>query len=111
MNITSVPVRNVVSRAMPADAGPLLTTKKQSSNKLGPPFKVLLHNDMNKREYVVKVLVKVVQELTIEHALGVMQEAHVNGLALVTSTAQDRAEQYVEGLRGHGLTSSLEPDM
>lgn len=37
------------------------------------------------------------------------QEAHVNGLALVTMCAQETAERYVESLRMNGLISTLEP--
>jgi hypothetical protein len=44
----------------------------------GPMYKVLLHNDnMNKREYVVKVLLKVVEGMTVDDAVNVMHEAHV----------------------------------
>lgn len=76
-----------------------------------PLYKVLLHNDnSNKREYVVKVLLKVVDGLTVDDAVHVMNEAHLQGLALVTVAAQETAEQYVAGLRRNGLTSTLEPD-
>lgn len=37
------------------------------------------------------------------------QEAHINGLALVTMCAQETAERYVESLRMNGLISTLEP--
>jgi ATP-dependent Clp protease adaptor protein ClpS len=44
-----------------------------------PLYKVLLHNDnSNKREYVVKVLLKVVDGLTVDDAVNVMNEAHIN---------------------------------
>ena len=43
-----------------------------------PLYKVLLHNDnSNKREYVVKVLLKVVDGLTVDDAVNVMNEAHL----------------------------------
>ena len=39
---------------------------------------MLLHNDnSNKREYVVKVLLKVVDGLTVDDAVNVMNEAHL----------------------------------
>ncbi len=38
-----------------------------------------------------------------------LQEAHINGLALVTMCAQEVAERYVESLRLNGLISTLEP--
>ena len=44
----------------------------------GPLYRVLLHNDnSNKREYVVKVLLKVVDGMTVDDAVNVMHEAHV----------------------------------
>lgn len=73
-------------------------------------YKVLLHNDnYNRREYVVKVLLKVVDCITVDDAVNVMQEAHTNGLAMVIACGQDEAEGYVEGLRLNGLVSTLEP--
>ena len=37
-------------------------------------YKVMLHNDsVNRREYVVRVLLKVVKGLTVEDAVNVMQ--------------------------------------
>jgi ATP-dependent Clp protease adaptor protein ClpS len=73
-------------------------------------YRVLLHNDnMNRREYVVQALMKVVDGMTLEDAISVMQEAHINDIALVTVTSQERAEEYVTGLRRNGLTSTLEP--
>lgn len=38
------------------------------------------------------------------------QEAHLNGLALVTCCAQEVAETYCQGLRNNGLTVTMEPD-
>lgn len=71
---------------------------------------MLLHNDnVNRRDYVVKVLVKVVEGFTRDDATAVMEEAHGSGLALVTACAQDVAEEYCESLRGNGLISTLEP--
>lgn len=45
----------------------------------------------------------------MEDALNVMQEAHHNGLALVTVCAQDQAEDICEGMRSSGLISTIEP--
>eukprot|EP00877_Chromochloris_zofingiensis_P014099 jgi/Chrzof1/8943/Cz03g30050.t1_CLPS1 len=70
----------------------------------------MLHNDnYNRREYVVKVLLKTVDGLTVDDAVVVMQEAHESGVALVVACAQDQAEEYVEVLRLNGLISTLEP--
>jgi len=69
-----------------------------------------LHNDnYNRREYVVKILLKIVEGMTVDDAVNVMQEAHESGIALVVACAQDKAENYVEGLRLNGLISTMEP--
>jgi ATP-dependent Clp protease adaptor protein ClpS len=39
-----------------------------------------------------------------------MMEAHVSGLALVITCAQEHAEFYSETLNNHGLSSTIEPD-
>lgn len=70
----------------------------------------MLHNDAtNRREYVVRVLLKVVKALTLDVAMNVMQLAHQYGLACVITCAQEEAEKYCEGLRYNGLTSTVEP--
>lgn len=93
-----------------AVADPVSKKGTESLKKKSPIYKVLLHNDnYNKREYVVKVLMKIVQTITVEDAINVMQEAHIAGLALVIACAQDEAETYCEGLRLNGLIASLEP--
>ncbi|CAK9859360.1 unnamed protein product [Sphagnum jensenii] len=80
--------------------------KKQVS----PPYRVMLHNDnFNKREYVVQVLMKVIPGMTVDIAVNVMQEAHVNGLAVVIICPQHDAEEHCMQLRNNGLLSSIEP--
>jgi ATP-dependent Clp protease adaptor protein ClpS len=70
----------------------------------------MLHNDnFNRREYVVTVLMKVVDGVTVDDAVNIMQEAHINGLACVITCPQEDAERYCEGLRGNGLVASVEP--
>lgn len=82
----------------------------EGASKRPPSYRVLLHNDdVNRREYVVKVLIKVVEAFTVEDAMVVMQEAHESGMALVVACAQDKAETYVEDLRLNGLISTMEP--
>lgn len=55
-------------------------------------LQVLLHNDpYNKREYVVRVLIKVIDGFDMSDALRVMQEAHENNVAVVVSCPQVRA--------------------
>lgn len=58
---------------------------------------------------VVSVLMKVVDGMTVDDAVNVMNEAHTNGLACVIVCSQTDAERYCEGLRGNGLISSIEP--
>eukprot|EP00958_Prasinococcus_capsulatus_P028445 scaffold6740_cov350-Prasinococcus_capsulatus_cf.AAC.1 len=54
----------------------------------------MLHNDdVNRREYVVQVLLKVIDGLTVDDAVNVMQEAHVNGLACVIQCGQEQVGQ------------------
>lgn len=61
-------------------------------------------------EYVVQVLIQTVPSLTQPQALNIMMEAHTNGLALVITCDLEPAEFYCETLKGHGLTSTIEPD-
>lgn len=76
-----------------------------------PLYRVLLHNDnSNRREYVVKILLKVIDGMTVDNAVGIMQKAHLDGLALVALVAQSTAEEYCAGLRRNGLTATLEPE-
>ncbi|GMQ11222.1 hypothetical protein CsSME_00053939 [Camellia sinensis var. sinensis] len=80
------------------------------SRKMSPPYRVLLHNDnYNKREYVVQVLMKVIPGMTVDNAVNIMQEAHINGMSVVIICAQVDAEDHCMQLRGNGLLSSVEP--
>lgn len=95
----------------PTSTTPDSEKKSRTARKRPPMYRVILHNDnFNRREYVVQVLLKVVDGLTVDDAVNVMQEAHMNGLSLVTCCAQEVAEQYCQGLRNNGLTSTIEPD-
>ncbi|GAB2226569.1 hypothetical protein Droror1_Dr00022379 [Drosera rotundifolia] len=82
----------------------------RKTRKIAPPYRVLLHNDdFNKREYVVKVLMKVIPGMTLDNAVNIMQEAHQNGMSVVIICGQVDAEQHCKQLRGNGLLSSIEP--
>ncbi|GER51588.1 ATP-dependent Clp protease adapter protein clpS [Striga asiatica] len=82
----------------------------RKSRKMSPPYRVLLHNDdQNKREYVVQVLMKVIDGMTLDNAVNIMQEAHYNGMSVVIVCGQEDAEEYCMQLRGNGLLSSIEP--
>ena len=76
-----------------------------------PIYRLLLHNDdFNQRDYVVAVLLKVVDVIDINDARSIMEESHNEGTALVVACAQEQAETYCQGLRAAGLKSSIEPD-
>jgi hypothetical protein len=48
--------------------------RTESSKKKPPIYKVMLHNDnYNRREYVVKILLKTIEGLTVDDAVNVMQ--------------------------------------
>ena len=71
----------------------------------------MLHNDdFNSMEHVVETLTQTIPDLSQPQAVSIMMEAHTNGLALVITCAMEPAEFYCETLRGHGLTSTIEPD-
>lgn len=89
---------------------PGFSEAKQRVKKRPPIYRLMLHNDnFNRREYVVTVLMKVVDGVTVDDAVNIMQEAHINGLACVITCPQEDAERYCEGLRGNGLVASVEP--
>ncbi|CAO2169181.1 unnamed protein product [Urochloa humidicola] len=82
----------------------------KKKRKMTPPYRVMLHNDnYNRREYVVQVLMKVIPGMTVDNAVNIMQEAHVNGLSVVIVCSQSEAEEHCTSLRGNGLRSSIEP--
>jgi ATP-dependent Clp protease adaptor protein ClpS len=54
-------------------------------------------------------MLKIVEGLTVEDAVNVMNEAHEEGVAMVLACPQEEAERYCEGLRLNGLSSSIEP--
>lgn len=98
---------HLIRSGAPAPPFPFST---ETGKKKPPIYKVMLHNDnYNRREYVVKILLKTVEGMTVDDAVNVMQEAHETGVALVVACAQETAETYVESLRLNGLISTMEP--
>ncbi len=90
---------------------PSVVEKSSTIRKPAPRYRVLLHNDdFNSMEHVVQTLLKTVSSLTQPQAVSIMMEAHNSGIALVITCALEHAEFYCEGLRNHGLTSTIEPD-
>jgi ATP-dependent Clp protease adaptor protein ClpS len=85
--------------------------KTSTVRKIAPRYRVLLHNDdFNSMEYVVQVLMTTVPSLSETKAVSIMMEAHTNGLALVIICDLEPAEFYCETLKGHGLSSTIEPE-
>ncbi|MEA5582283.1 ATP-dependent Clp protease adapter ClpS [Nodularia harveyana UHCC-0300] len=85
--------------------------KRSTSRKLAPRYRVLIHNDdYNSMEHVVQSLLTTVSSLTQPQAVSIMMEAHTSGLALVITCEQEHAEFYCETLKGHGLSSTIEPE-
>ena len=74
-----------------------------------PPYKVLLHNDdHNSMDHVVRSLVRSVPGLGRAAAIRIMLEAHLSGVALVTTCPLELAELYRERLESCGLTATIE---
>ena len=79
--------------------------------KLLPPYKVILFNDdYNSMEYVIAVLLRLIQQMTQPAAMEIMLTAHLTGSAVVAVCPKERAEFYQEGLSGYGLTATIEPE-
>jgi|SRR6185312_12349834 len=79
--------------------------------KLLPPYKVVLFNDdYNQMEYVVMVLLHLINHLTQPEAEEIMLTAHLTGSAVVIVCPKESAEYYQERLSGYGLTATIEPE-
>ncbi|MGH2507659.1 MAG: ATP-dependent Clp protease adaptor ClpS, partial [Ktedonobacteraceae bacterium] len=76
-----------------------------------PPYKVVLFNDdHNDMDYVVAILLRLINHLTSAKAIEVMLTAHLRGNAVVVVCPKERAEYYQESLLGYGLTAIIEPE-
>lgn len=131
----SAPVRAVAQRAVSAvhmsdGATPERETKKRRSRlatidrvkpdtetvakektENEPIWRVLLHNDdVHTFDYCSMCIVKVVKTITRKKAFKITMEAHMGGLATVTTTWKAQAKSYCTGLQQLGLTSSIAPD-
>ncbi len=79
--------------------------------RLLPRYRVLLHNDdVNSMDFVVQALLNTVQRLSVDDAIKIMLDAHLNGKALVVVCPKETAEFYRGKLEGYGLTSTIEPE-
>lgn len=79
--------------------------------RLLPPYKVILFNDdYNSQDYVVMVLLHLINHLTQPEAYEIMLTAHLTGSAVVVVCPKESAEYYRERLSGYGLTATIEPE-
>jgi ATP-dependent Clp protease adaptor protein ClpS len=79
--------------------------------RLLPPYKVVLFDDdYNEMDYVVAVLLRLINHLTPPEAIQIMLTAHLTGSAVVVICPKEVAEYYQERLLSCGLTATIEPD-
>ncbi len=84
--------------------------RKARSNDPGKEFKVMLINDeQNSREYVTRVLTRVIPGLDDAAAWQIMQKAHTDGAAVVGIWLAEQAEFYADQLKSHNLRASITP--
>ena len=81
---------------------------KQTNPKGGKKYKLLLFNDnVNRREYVAKVLVSTIPDYSQADAYVVMQKAHQSGMAVVGIWVYELAEAYCDQLKARTLICSV----
>lgn len=79
-------------------------------NARGKKYKLLLFNDnVNKREFVARVLVATIPEMNEASAYTVMQKAHTAGYAVCGIWVYELAEAYCEGLKVHDGRGQRQP--
>lgn len=79
--------------------------------RLLPPYKVILFNDdYNDMDYVVAVLLHLINHLSEQEAIQIMLTAHLTGSAVVIVCPKENAEYYQERLSGYGLSATIEPE-
>ena len=84
------------------------TPDQQKKNDKAKKYKLLLFNDnVNKREYVAKVLTTTIPDFSQADAYVVMQKAHQSGMAVVGVWVFELAEAYCDGLRARALICSV----
>ena len=84
------------------------TPDQQKKNDKAKKYKLLLFNDnVNKREYVAKVLTTTIPDFSQADAYVVMQKAHQSGMAVVGVWVFELAEAYCDGLKARALICSV----
>ena len=88
----------------------------ESTPKLSPLYRVLIHNDdVTPMDFVVRVLAEVFR-LDQGRSIDVMMEAHTKGVAHVVTEPLEQAEFHVDQTRSlsrarhYPLTFSIEPE-
>lgn len=75
-----------------------------------PRWKVLLHDDtVNDMLYVCQTIF-MLTPLSEQDAVEKMYEAHKDGISLLLTTHQERAELYQDQFQSKGLTVTIEPE-
>ena len=75
-----------------------------------PRWKVLLHDDsVNDMLYVCQTIF-MLTPLSEQDAVEKMYEAHKEGVSLLLTTHQERAELYQDQFQSKGLTVTIEPE-
>lgn len=75
----------------------------------GKHYKVLIFNDeTHSKDFVTRVLLKVIPGLTQDAAWKIMNEAHTRGRAIVGIWIFEISEGYCDMLRNNGLRSDIE---
>jgi ATP-dependent Clp protease adaptor protein ClpS len=99
-------------------AAPVITpdTETKEETRLAPRWKVILHNDdVTTFAFVIELLITLFKKPSDE-AIGLTNEIHHKGSAVITVTSLERAELYVEQVRslarprGFPLTATIEPE-
>lgn len=92
-------------------SAPPATESDRVKQKVDPGrhYKVLIFNDeTNSKDFVTRVLLKVIPGLTPEAARSIMQKAHTDGKAVVGVWIFEISEGYCDMLRNNGLRSDIE---
>ena len=73
-----------------------------------PCWSVLLHDDdVHTFAYCVVVICSVVQTIKRRKAHAIAAQAHAKGVAVVTTTWKEKAQEYCSKLQEYGLTASI----
>ena len=75
----------------------------------GKHYKVLIFNDeKNDKDYVTRVLLRVIPGLSPEAARAIMSKAHTDGKAVVGVWIFEVSEGYCDMIRSNGIRSDIE---